>query len=116
MWPMSYSSRGIDLQENPRVVLAVKIGTVQAEKIRAGRGTVDAPDCVAYVIRYQNSAMTKGDSNGQTAGRSIALMSGYLDDPSVACVHHASILTRMLLSYPVPCSQNLIGSPAWAWP
>src|SRR5262249_2994823 len=34
----------------------------------------------------------------------------------ISAVHHASILTSLLLSYPVPCSQNRIGSPAWARP
>jgi hypothetical protein len=37
-------------------------------------------------------------------------------DPRRTAVRHASILTSMLLSYPVPCSQNRIASPAWAWP
>jgi hypothetical protein len=40
------------------------------------------------------------------------LMGGY--PCLITAVYHASILTSTLLPDPVPCSQNRIGSPAWA--
>jgi hypothetical protein len=55
----------------------------------------------------QRVAQRRGLNSRPRRARSI------LDQPAV---HHASILTTMLLSYPVPCSQNRIGSPAWALP